>query len=123
MKPALQATEKSHKKEISVQTDGRRHELGKEETEVMSNVKYYKIDEEAARRAKEMNNFFEYKYGRDAEEYKSMIDKAAEIAEEQKAHVDPMDHEKIDSLLDTYSRKLAENMNSGYGIDAVFPLL
>lgn len=87
----------------------------------MSNVTYYKINEEAARRAKEMNSFYEYKPGRATEEYKTMVDKAAEIAQEQKAHVDPMYHEKIDRLLDTYSRKLAENMNNGYAIDARVP--
>lgn len=32
-----------------------------------------------------------------------------------------MYHEKIDSLLDTYARKLAANMNKGYEIDARVP--
>ena len=32
-----------------------------------------------------------------------------------------MYHEKIDRLLDTYARKLAENMNQGYAIDARVP--
>jgi len=35
--------------------------------------------------------------------------------------VDPMYHEKIDHLLDTYARKLAENMNQGFAIDARVP--
>lgn len=87
----------------------------------MDTVKYYEINEEAARRAKEMNSFYEYKSGRATAEYRTMVDRAAEIAQEQKAHVDPMYHEKIDSLLDTYARKLAENMNSGYAIDARVP--
>ena len=38
-----------------------------------------------------------------------------------RARVDPMYHEKIDRLLDTYARKLAENMNHGYAIDARVP--
>ena len=42
----------------------------------------------------------------------------AAIAEQQKSRVDPMYHEKIDHLLDTYARKLAENMNQGFAIDA-----
>ena len=42
-----------------------------------------------------------------------MVDKAAAIAEKQKSRVAPMYHEKIDHLLDTYARKLAENMNQG----------
>jgi len=93
---------------------------GKEKTD-MNNVTYYKINEEAARRAKEMNSFYEYKPGSATEEYERMVDKAAEIAEEQKKRVDPMYHEKIDSLLDTYARKLADNMNNGYSIDARVP--
>ena len=87
----------------------------------MNNVTYYQINEDAARRAKEMNSFYEYKTGRATAEYKTMVDKASEIAEAQKALVDPMYHEKIDSLLDTYARKLAQNMNSGYEIDARVP--
>ena len=50
-----------------------------------------------------------------------MVDKAAAIAEKQKSRVDPMYHEKIDHLLDTYARKLAENMNQGFAIDARVP--
>ena len=50
-----------------------------------------------------------------------MVDKAAAIAEQQKSRVDPMYHEKIDHLLDTYARKLAENMNQGFAIDARVP--
>lgn len=87
----------------------------------MDNVTYYNINEEAARRAKEMNSFYAYKPGSATAEYKTMVDKAAEIAEAQKAHVDPIYHGKIDSLLDTYARKLANNMNNGYAIDARVP--
>lgn len=87
----------------------------------MSNVTYYKINEDAARRAKEMNSFYEYRPGSATEEYKAMVDKAVQVAEAQKKRVDPMYHEKIDGLLDAYSRKLAENMNNGYAIDARVP--
>lgn len=87
----------------------------------MSNVTYYKINEDAARRAKEMNSFYEYRPGSATEEYKAMVDKAVQVAEAQKKRVDPMYHEKIDGLLDAYARKLAENMNSGYAIDARVP--
>ena len=54
-------------------------------------------------------------------EYRAMVDKAAAVAKHQKARVDPMYHEKIDQLLDTYARKLAENMNQGFAIDARVP--
>lgn len=81
-------------------------------------INYYPINEGAARRAKEMNSFSDYKEGSATAEYRAMVDKAAAIAEKQKSRVDPMYHEKIDHLLDTYARKLAENMNQGFAIDA-----
>lgn len=87
----------------------------------METVKYYEINEEAAHRAKEMNSFSDYKTGSATAEYRTMVDRAAGIAEAQKKKVDPMYHEKIDRLLDSYSRKLAQNMNNGYAIDARVP--
>ena len=84
-------------------------------------IKYYPINETAARRAKEMNSFSDYREGSATAEYRAMVDKAAAVAEHQKARVDPMYHEKIDHLLDTYARKLAENMNQGFAIDARVP--
>lgn len=89
---------------------------GKEPT-----VRYYRINEEAARRAKDMNSFYEYKPGSATASYRRMVDKAAAIAEKQKARVDPMYHDKIDYLVDLYARKLAENLNQGYAIDARVP--
>ena len=82
---------------------------------------YYSINEGAARRAKEMNSFSDYKPGSATAEYRHYVDKAFALAQEQKKRVDPMYHEKIDSLLDTYARKLAANMNHGYEIDARVP--
>ena len=64
-------------------------------------INYYPINEGAARRAKEMNSFSDYKEGSATAEYRAMVDKAAAIAEKQKSRVDPMYHEKIDHLLDT----------------------
>ena len=84
-------------------------------------INYYPINEGAARRAKEMNSFSDYKEGSATAEYRAMVDKAAAIAEKQKSRVAPMYHEKIDHLLDTYARKLAENMNQGFAIDARVP--
>lgn len=84
-------------------------------------INYYPINEGAARQAKEMNSFSDYKEGSATAEYRAMVDKAAAIAEQQKSRVDPMYHEKIDHLLDTYARKLAENMNQGFAIDARVP--
>ncbi len=82
---------------------------------------YYTINESAARRANDMNSFSDYKPGSATAEYRQMVDNAVEIAERQKKRVDPMHHEKIDSLVDTYARKLAENMNSSFSIEARVP--
>lgn len=82
---------------------------------------YYTINEGAARRANDVNSFYDYKPGSATAEYRQMVDKAVEIGERQKKRVDPMYHEKIDSLVDTYARKLAENMNSSFSIEARVP--
>ena len=84
-------------------------------------VKYYPINEDAARRAKNMNSFFDYQEGSATASYRKAVDEAAALAERQKARVDPMYHEKIDRLLDLYARKLAENMNARFSIDARCP--
>ena len=82
---------------------------------------YYTINEAAAKRAKDANSFSDYKQGSVTAEYRHYVDEAVQLAEQQKRRVDPMYHEKIDSLLDTYARKLAANMNKGYEIDARVP--
>lgn len=82
---------------------------------------YYTINEEDARRAKQMNSFGEYQQGSATAEYQTYVDKALEIAEQQKQRVDPIYHEKIDSILDTYARKLAANMNNRFAIEARVP--
>ena len=84
-------------------------------------VRYYPINEGAARRAKEAMSFSDYRPGSATAEYRHYVDQAVEIAERQKKRVEPEYHEKIDSLLDTYARKLAENMNKGYEITARGP--
>lgn len=84
-------------------------------------MSYHTINEEAARRANDMNSFRDYKAGSATAEYRRMVDAATELAERQKQRVDPMYHEKIDRLLETYCRKLAENMNVSYSIEARCP--
>lgn len=81
-------------------------------------MSYHTINEEAARRANDMNSFRDYKAGSATAEYRRMVDAATELAERQKQRVDPMYHEKIDRLLEIYCRKLAENMNASYSIEA-----
>lgn len=84
-------------------------------------MSYHTINEEAARRANDMNSFRDYKAESATAEYRRMVDAATELAERQKQRVDPMYHEKIDRLLETYCRKLAENMNASYSIEARCP--
>ena len=84
-------------------------------------VRYYPINEGAARRAKEAISFSDYRPGSATAEYRHYVDQAVEIAQRQKKRVEPEYHEKIDQLLDTYARKLAENMNHGYEITARVP--
>lgn len=84
-------------------------------------MSYHTINEEAARRANDMNSFRDYKAGSATAECRRMVDAATELAERQKQRVDPMYHEKIDRLLEIYCRKLAENMNASYSIEARCP--
>lgn len=83
--------------------------------------KYYPINEEAAKRAKDMNSFSDYQPGSATTSYRAMVDEAYAAAERQKARVDPMYHDKIDALVDRYARKLAENLNERNVIDARMP--
>ena len=82
---------------------------------------YYTIDEKTAAHAHEMNHFSDYKSGSLTAEYKSMVDQAVKIAEQQKKRVDPIHHDKIDYLVDLYARRLAENLNAASRIDASYP--
>lgn len=85
------------------------------------NVKYYPINEDAAKRAKDANSYFDYVPGSATTSYRVMVDEAAVIAARQKDRVDPMYHDKIDGLLDRYARELAEVINKGNEIDARVP--
>ena len=91
------------------------------QTEAGTAVYYYAINESAARHAKEANSFDDYKPGSATAEYRQYVDEAVALAERQKKRVDPQYHEKIDYLLDLYCRKLAENMNHRFAIDARVP--
>ena len=84
-------------------------------------IQYYPINEELARRAKVMTSFSDYVPGSATERYRRAVDEAARLAEQQKRKVDPIHHEKIDRLLDTYARKLAENINQDNAITARVP--
>lgn len=73
---------------------------------------YYPIDEAAAKQANTMNSFSDYKAGSATADYKEMVDSAAALAEAKKRQTSPFYHSKIDSLLDSYSRRLANWINA-----------
>ena len=81
----------------------------------------YTINEKAARAAHYMNSFRDFEEGRATAEYNTSCQNVFAIAEEQKAKVDPMYHDKIDSLVESYCRKLAANTNKGFEIDSRYP--
>lgn len=87
----------------------------------MSEATYYEINEQAAKRAKEQNSFSDYEMGSATKEYRQSVDRAVELAKVQKGKVDRCFHGKIDSLVDVYAKKLAENMNNRFYIDARVP--
>ena len=68
-----------------------------------------------------MMSFSDYVPGSATAEYRRAVDKAVSLVERQKRMVDPIHHEKIDRLLDTYARRLAENMNNDFAISARVP--
>lgn len=107
--------------ELSIDDFEKMQEEASQEKDASVQIRYYPINEAAAKRAKEMNSFSDYTPGSATLEYKSLVDQAAEIAENQKKRVDPSFHGKIDALLDTYSKKLAANMNNGFAIDSRVP--
>lgn len=84
-------------------------------------MQYYPIDEALARRAKTMISFSDYVEGSATAEYRRAVDEAARLAEQQKRKVDLIHHDRIDQLLDTYARRLAENINQSNAITARVP--
>lgn len=75
-------------------------------------MKYYEINEETARRAHEMMSFRDYPENQATNEYRAAVDEAAALVEKRKKAVSPYYHEKLDALLDTYARKLADWTNA-----------
>lgn len=82
---------------------------------------YYSIDEDAAKRAQEANSFREYKPNSITNDYRALVDDARKVAEEQKKKVDPMYHERIDSILNRYERELANWYNKWSRNQASYP--
>lgn len=75
-------------------------------------MKYYEINEETARLAHEMMSFRDYSANRATNDYRAAVDNAAALVEQKKKEVSPYYHGKLDSLLDSYARKLADWTNA-----------
>jgi hypothetical protein len=84
-------------------------------------IRYYEINEDAARRAKEANSYDSYKEGSATAAYRAKVDAAAAAAKVHKAKVAPEYYGRIDALLDKYAKDLAAVINRGYEIEAMCP--
>ena len=85
-----------------------------------SKIKYYDIDERAAKLAKEMRSFDSYKEGSATASYKAAVDELAAIVEEKKKQF-PDQSEKLDKWLDMYAKNLATYINRDNQIGAQYP--
>lgn len=72
---------------------------------------YYPINEETARLAHDMRHMGTYKAGSATQEYKTQVDAAAALVDQRKAAISPFYHDKLDSLLESYSRRLSQWYN------------
>lgn len=82
---------------------------------------YHPIDEASAKTAHNMMSFRDYPKGRKTWEYRLEVDKASFLAYCLKKKTDLMYHEKIDGLLASFSRRLAENYNANSRIGCMCP--
>ena len=82
--------------------------------------KYYPINEETARAAKEMNSFRPYKEGEATKEYRHYCDKAYDILDNI-AQKRPQYLERAEAMTDRYCKKLAEYYNDYYRNESYCP--
>ena len=82
---------------------------------------YHRIDEASARTAHNMMSFRDYPEGQKTWEYRLEVDKASFLAHCLKKKTDPLYHEKIDGLLASFSKRLAENFNVNSRIGCMCP--
>ena len=82
--------------------------------------KYYTIDEHAARQAQSMWSFTDYVAGSKTAEYRRLVDKAYDLAD-QAAEEKPDRAEEAYLLADRYARKLADNFNAASRINRMCP--
>lgn len=72
---------------------------------------YGSIDEETARNAHYCVHMGDYKAGSATASYRNSVNKAAQLVEQQKARVSAFYHDKLDALLNSYARRLAQWTN------------
>jgi hypothetical protein len=101
-------------------TKARKEEAKATELATKAKVKYYEIDENAARISKQNRSFDDYKEGSATAAYKAAVDKMFEIVEAKKKE-HPDKSEKLDQLLDRYAKNLATYINRDNQIGAQYP--
>lgn len=86
-------------------------------------MNYYKINEEMAKRAKEMNSYSDYKEGEATKEYQAKVDEIKDYAEKIKAKIKNNTEtiERIDYLVNKFSKQYADWTNKYYEIECRCP--
>ena len=82
---------------------------------------YGSIDEETARNAHYCVHMSDYKPGSVTVSYRNSVNKAAQLVEQQKARVSTFYHDKLDALLNSYARRLAQWTNDYNRNQASYP--
>lgn len=82
---------------------------------------YGSIDEETARNAHYCVHMGDYKPGSATASYRNSVNNAAQLVEQQKAHVSAFYHDKLDALLNSYARRLAQWTNDYNRNQASYP--
>ena len=82
---------------------------------------YYPIDENTARLSHQMMSMSDYKEGSATAGYRAAVDEAAALVERRKQKVSAFYHEKLDALLERYSRRLAAYYNDYHRNEAACP--
>lgn len=82
---------------------------------------YGSIDEETARNAHYCIHMSDYKPGSATASYRNAVNKAAQMVEQQKARVSAFYHDKLDALLNSYARRLAQWTNDYNRNQASYP--
>lgn len=82
---------------------------------------YYEISEETARNAHYCVHMSDYKPGSATADYRNSVNSAAELVEQQKDCVSTFYHDKLDALLNSYARRLAQWTNDYNRNQASYP--